>query len=159
MDERKPVGEMIKELLQQKEVSFAQAAKWIGISASTFSSKVRLNTFYAEEALKVLDNLGVEVKLVEGERLVNRKYGGVGPSFRMMVNRIIYDTSKSYALCHTGWEDGWRRELFMDEEGRFFVVHYTTLESSKPFISEMSPFDAKMMYGKYGDGEQNHLFQ
>lgn len=159
MDERKPVGETIKELLQEAEISFAQAAKWVEISPSTFSSKIRLNTFYAEEVLTILYNLGIEVKLVKEARTVNKKYGGVGPSFRMMVNRIIYDSSKSIALCHTEWSDGWRRELFVDDEGRFFVVHYTSLEGAKPFISEMSQHDAMMMYGKYGDGSQNALFQ
>lgn len=159
MIERKTVGETIRDLLQEAEISFASAAKWIDVSPSTFSSKVRNNTFYAEEAVEVLKNLGIEIKLEKEARLVNKKYGGIGPSVRRMVNRVIYDTSKSIALCHTEWTDGWRRELFVDEEGRFFVAHYTSLESAQPMISEMSKGDAMMMYAKYGNGENADLFQ
>lgn len=158
-EERKPVGDVIRELLQEAEISYAQAAKWIDISASTFGSKVKGSTFYADEAVEVLYNLGMEIKIVKEAHLVNKKYGGIGPNFRMMVNRIIYDTSKSIALCHNEWNDGWRMELFVDEEGRFFVAHYTSLEGAKPFISEMSKNDAMMMYAKYGNGENADLFQ
>lgn len=159
MDGRKTVAETLKELLQKAEISYATAAKWIDISPSTFGYKIANNTFFAEEALGVLDNLGVEVKLVEEAHLVNKKYGGIGPTVKRMVNRTIYDTSKSIALCHTDWDDGWRRELFVDDSGRFFVAHYTTWESAQPMISEMSKTDAMMMYAKHGSGEHADLFQ
>lgn len=158
MGERKTVGQTVRELLENSGVNFQTAAEWIGVGKATVSQKISRNTFYAEEVLKILDNLGLECKIVEGTRLINKKYGGIGPTVHMMVNRTIYDTSKSIALCHSDWNDGWRTELFKDEEGRFFVAHYTSWEGARDFISEITKKDAMMYYAKYGSGEHSDMF-
>lgn len=158
MIERPTVGEVVKKLLEDAGVNYQTAAGWIDVAKSTFSQKVSRNTFYAEEVLTILDNIGMEIKIVEGTRLVNKQFGGIGGTVHMMVNRTIYDTDKSIALAHSDWFDCWRTELFQDTEGRFFVAHYTNLEAAKPFISEMSKKDAMMYYAKYGNGENADLF-
>lgn len=44
------VSDIIRDLLAKHEVSANEAAKWAGIAQSTFSMKMKNNTFYAEEA-------------------------------------------------------------------------------------------------------------
>lgn len=78
MGERKTVGQTVRELLENSGVNFQTAAEWIGVGKATVSQKISRNTFYAEEVLKILDNLGLECKIVEGTRLINKKYGGIG---------------------------------------------------------------------------------
>ena len=159
MGERQTVGIFIKNALEKAGINFQTAAEWIDVAKSTFGQKISRNTFYAEEVLTILDNLGLEVKVVEGTRLINKKYGGIGGTVHMMVNRTIYDTDKSVALAHSDWFDSWRTELFRDDDGRFFLAHYTQLEAAKPFISEMSKKDAEMYYAKYGNGEHSDMFE
>lgn len=50
MEERMTVADIIRDLLAKHEVSANEAAKWAGIAQSTFSMKMKNNTFYAEEA-------------------------------------------------------------------------------------------------------------
>ena len=159
MEERMTVADIIRDLLAKHEVSANEAAKWAGIAQSTFSMKMKNNTFYAEEARAIIEGLGIEIKLMEESLPLKRQFGGIGPKVHLMVNRKIYDTSKSVALCHSSWTDGWRMELFVDADGSFFVVHYTKWEQAQNYISEIGKHDAAMIYAKYGDGTQNSLFE
>lgn len=159
MEERVKIADLIRDLLAKHEVSVNEAAKWAGIAQSTFSMKLKGNTFSAEEARAIIEGLGIEIKLIEEGLPLKKQFGGVGPKVRLMVNRKIYDTSKSVALCHSEWADGWRMELFVDADGCFFVVHYTKWENAQDFISEIGKHDAAMMYAKHGDGTQNDLFK
>jgi len=159
MPERTTVAEVLRFHLQKADVPHVEAAKWIGVAPSTFAMKMKGSTFSAEEAVTILDNIGIEVALIEDKKPVNKKFGGVGPRVKMMVNKTIYDTSASIALCHTKWVDGWMRELFQDQHGRFFVAHYTKWEGATNLISEVGLKDAAMMYAKYGDGTMSGLFE
>lgn len=159
MEERITVAEIIRSALQKAEVSVSEAAKWAECAQSTFSMKLQRNTFTAEEARSVIEGLGIQIKLVEDSLPLKKQFGGVGPKVRLMVNRKIYDTSKSVALCHSNWVDGWRMELFVDPDGSFFVVHYTKWEHAQEFISEVGKHDAAMLYAKHGDGTENGLFE
>lgn len=158
MAERKTVAEIIRFELKNAEVKSVDAASWAGIAPTTFAMKLKNNTFSAEEARAILEGLGYEIQLVAEKAPLMKKLGGIGPRVQCMVNRTIYDTARSVALCHTDWSDGWRKELFQDQEGRFFVAHYTNWEGASNFISEICKSDAAFLYAKYGDGKMKDLF-
>ena len=158
MSDRKPVCDIIKAEIERADIETAYVADAVNIKRSTFWMKLKNNSFSAEEAIRVLEYLGMEVSIVPSKG-IGKRVGGTGPRVRVMVNRTIYDTAKSYAICHTEWVDGWRMELFMDQENRFFVAHYTTWKDAANIISEIGKEDAAIMYTKYGDGAAFELFQ
>lgn len=157
-ESKHPAVDAIRAMMVENGISYKTAASWCGYSTSTFHQRFTNGSIHVDDAITILNKLGYEVKLERSKAPEFREFGGVGPKLRCMVNKTIYDTAKSYAICHTDWRDGWQMELFKDVAGRFFVAHYTQWEGAANFISEILPDEAKLMYSKYGDGSVDDLF-
>ncbi len=150
------VADIINDALKAKGWSQKQLAAAMNQSPQNLSKKLVNNTLSAQEFLDAVGHLGYEVKVAElgsSEELQTRKRG-VGPRLRRMVNRVTYDTYKADALCHTPMQDGWYMELYRDEEGRYFVAHYTMWEEGVDFISPCGEEDARKLYEEHGDAEK-----
>lgn len=145
----------IKDALEAK----GKTQKWLSgqmkQAPQNLNKKLLNNTISAQEFFDAAALLGYEIKMVESEsneELRGRKRG-VGPRVRQMVGGVIYDTFKADALCHTLLTDGWFLELYRDENGRYFVAHYTEWESGINHISPCGSEDARRLYEQYGEDE------
>ena len=154
-------ADIIRDILKAENISGRELARRIGRVPSAVSTKLKNNTLTAEVFFDWCDKLGYEVivqRKGDGERIDGSRRG-IGPRLRRMVGKIIYDTEKSAALCHTPEQDGWFMELYVDDDGRFFVAHYTDWEGSENFISQVNPEEARRLYDTYGDGSADGFFE
>lgn len=155
------VSDMIRAAMAAENVSVRQMAEMVGRSPSAVSTRLNNNTLTAEAFVDYADKLGYDVvmkKRSDGGAVVSRRRG-IGPRLRKMAGRVIYDTSKADAICHTEEHDGWFMELYRDAEGRFFVAHYTSWEGAENFVSQITPEDARKIYELYGDGSADDFFE
>lgn len=152
-------ADIIEDALKAKGWSQKQLAKEMGQSPQNLSKKLSNNTITAQEFLDAIGHLGYEVKFLadSGREELKTRKRGVGDRIRKMVNGVIYDTARSDALCRTLWTDGWMMELYRDEEGRFFVAHYTTWEGGVNHITPCTPENARRLYEEYGEGEPSDV--
>lgn len=146
MNEYKTIAAMVREVVEKSGKSHKAVAADIGMSASSFSQRMTNNSFSAEEIKKVAEVTGHQLVFQPTAPFQRR---GVGERVRMMVDGIKYDTFTATALCHTDPIDGWYKELYMDADGRFYVVHYTRWKHARPFISRVSKEEAKELLEKY----------
>ena len=148
-------ADIIRDALKAKDWPQRELAAKMGWSPQNLSGRLQKNSLSAEEWRKAAAILGFEIKMVEidsNEELRTRKRG-TGPRVRQMVNGVIYDTFKADALCHTLWTDGWFMELYKDEEGRYFVAHYTDWKDGVNHISPCGSEDARKLYEEHGEDE------
>ena len=153
-------ADIIRELMDAEGVSGRELARKIGRAPSAVSSRLTNNTLTAETFFEWCDILGYEVVVQKkdcGSKFQGKRRG-IGPRMRRMVGRIIFDTEKSEAICHTPERDGWFMELYADEEGRFFIAHYNSW-GGENFISQAGADEARCMYDAYGDGTADEFFE
>ena len=153
-------AEIIRDILKTENISGRELARRIGRAPSAVSTKLTNNTLTAETFFDWCDKLGYEVivqRKGDGERIDGSRKG-VGQRLRRMVGKVIYDTEKSAAICHTPEQDGWFMELYADDAGRFFVAHYTDWDGSENFISQVNREEARRLYDAYGDGTADGFF-
>jgi transcriptional regulator with XRE-family HTH domain len=145
-------ADILEDALRAKGWTQRRLALATNQSAQNINKKLSRNTIRAQEFLDILSYIGYEVKLFTGGEELKIRRRGTSDRVRKMVNGVIYDTAKSDALCKTLWTDGWQLELFRDEEGKYFVAHYTTWEDSVNHISPCTPETARKLYEQYGEG-------
>lgn len=150
MNEYKTVAAMVREVVDKSGKSHRAVATEIGMSASSFSQRITNNSFSAEELKKIAEATGNQLVFRPVSPYQRR---GVGERVRMMVDGIKYDTFTATAICHTEPIDGWYKELYMDADGRFYVVHYTRWKHARPFISRVSKEEAKELWEKYAGAD------
>lgn len=148
-------GDMIKDALEAKGLAQNWLAEQMGQAKQNLNKKLVNNTITAQEFIEAAAIMGCRVALLEtgsNEELKGRKRG-VGPRVRQMVGGVIYDTYKADALCHTLPLDGWYMELYRDQEGRYFVAHYTEWKSGVNHLSPCDEEDARRLYEEHGEDE------
>lgn len=140
-------------------VSLAQSAAMVGWAPQQLSGRIRRNSLKASELLNMLDKLGVEIVLVYKEtgQVVKSYIKGYGRPVRCMVDRVIYDTSKSNALSNNFYADGEHEytdgkalELYVDAKGRYFFAEYSEWEGTKDRITPVTAEAAAEFIRKYG---------
>ena len=119
------VSDVIKQAIAESEMQQKEVAAHMGWTPQNFANRLKNNTVDADEWVEIAKFLGYEVKMVssEGKELKERSKG-VGSRVVQMVNGVTYDTEKSDAICHSSEFAGSFFELYMDPEGRKFVVLY-----------------------------------
>lgn len=148
-------GDMIKDALEAKGLTQNWLAEQMGQAKQNLSKKLANNTISAREFIEAAAIMGCRVALIDtsnDEELRGRKRG-IGPRVRQMAGGVIYDTYKADALCHTLPLDGWFMELYRDQEGRYFVAHYTEWKSGVNHISPCDEDDARRLYEEHGEDE------
>jgi len=152
--------EIVDDFLRIRGWKQRELADKLGVSPQNFSKKLVNDTISAKEFFEVMEALDVGVTYTDkstGEVRAERK-PGVIPRVSMVVDKIRYDTHKSDALCHTEEQDGWLMELYRDDAGRYYIVHYTVWDGVKPSISPCSEKQAIQFYKTYGDVD-GEIFQ
>ena len=160
-DMMKDASDMIRAAMAAEGVSISQLAKMVGRSSNAVSVKLKRGTMAAPAFFEFADKLGYEVILrkKETKEQIDSRRHGVGRRLRLMVGKVIYDTSKADAICHTAENDGWFIEIYKDDEGRFFAAHYTSWEGCGDYITTIGKEDAQRLYLAYGDGTADHYFE
>lgn len=151
--------EILEAVLRDTGTSKASAAAKIGWLPQTLSNKLRMKTMRADEFLELMEALGVNVTytLKETGSVVRVRIPGAGRKVRKMVDGIVYDTAASSALSNNFYSDGineytdgMARELYKDNENRFFFAEYSSLEGVKDRIIPITANDAADFIRKYG---------
>lgn len=140
---------------KKTQTECAELMKW---TVSKMNRKLNGGKFWADEFLKLMDVLGLDVQLVDREtgKIIKPMHQGAGPRVRQMVNGITYDTYQADALSNSFYADGVNKytddqakELYMDREGRYFFAEYATYQE-RGRITPIDPETAARFIKKYG---------
>ena len=144
-------SDIISDALRTRGIYQKEFAEKIGTKLTTFNKRLSENRLTAQQFVDYAEELGYKINLVDksGNNSLAVRRRGTGPRVKKMIDGMIYDTEKSDALCHTEVEDGWYMELYRDEEGRYFVVHYSFWDNVDQFITECPLDEAIILYRKY----------
>lgn len=148
-------SDIVKDALQLRGVLQKELAERVGQDHKYLSKKLTTNNMKAQELIDLLHELGYEIMLVdrqEGWKTVSVRRRGTGPRVKRMVDGVTFDTAKADALCHTDVEDGRYIELYLDQEGRFFIVHYSLWQKEDASITLCQEDEARHLFDEYGDG-------
>lgn len=152
--------ELLNGLLPVLEISQTEAASRIGWGKMKLSSKVTKDSLRVSEFMDIMDACGVEVvfkKKDTGEQIMLRK-AGHGHRLKGMADGVIYNTALSTALSNTFFADGVNeydqngeaQELYIDQEGRYFIAEYNCKDPKKERVVAASHFVAAAFIEKYG---------
>lgn len=151
--------ETVDAVLAELDMTQATAAEAIGMTPQQLNGKLVRNTLRADEFLKLMDAIGIDIKysVRDNGKDVRTRAKGYGRHIKCMVDRVIYDTDTSEVLANNFWADGENEyndgialELYVDSEGRYFFAVYSSWESVKDCIRTVSGKDAAAFIEKYG---------
>ena len=151
--------DVISAALKEVGINQADGAKSINWSPQQLSSKIVHGTLRADDFLRLMDAIGVDVefKVRDSGKIIKTRIPGAGRRVRCMVNKVIYDTAISDALANSFYSDGVNeysdgraRELYIDKEGRYFFAEYSTWEGQKDRIVPAGSNEAAAFIEKYG---------
>lgn len=154
-----PANELIAAALKATNKSQAAAAASVGWVPQQLSGKLIRRSLRADEFLELLEAIGVEITLTvkeTGKQIKEQRFGA-GRRVKAMVDRVIYDTAASNALSNNffadgvnQYTDGKARELYIDNEGRYFFAEYSAWEGAKDRITPVSAEDAAVFIQTHG---------
>ncbi len=121
-------SEIIVQAIADRGVQKQNVAAYMGWRPSAFANRIRNNTFSFDEVKKIIDFLGYDVKIVDtaSETIsVRERKKGVGAKVTKTINKAVYSTEKSDAVCHSVKQGGCFFELYKDlMKDQFFIVSY-----------------------------------
>lgn len=151
--------DVISAALKEIGISQAEGAKSIDWSPQRLSRKIVEGTLRADDFLRLMDAIGVDVefKARSSGNVIKARKAGAGRKVSCMVNKVIYNTAASDALANNFYADGVNeytdgraRELYVDKEGRYFFAEYSTWEGQKDLIIPVGANEAAAFIEKYG---------
>lgn len=144
--------------LDEMHLTYNEAASNVGWTKSKINAKLTRDSIRATEFINLLEANGVSVVLV------NKKTGeqifpyiqGHGENATGVSDHIRYNTATSYALSNTFFADGENeydsegkaQELYIDHDGRYFIVYYE--KGKRPKIKATTGSVALAFIEKYG---------
>lgn len=151
--------EALKTVIEYTHNTQSTAAPLVGWTKQQLSSRITRGDMKTDEWLSLIEAMGVDVILVDrqtGQPIKSpERVRGIGPRAKGMSERVKYDTDKADALANSFFLDGVNmysegkaEELYIDEEGRYFLVTYT--EDGKSKIHHVTSNMAKAFIEKYG---------
>lgn len=153
--------EAIRNLITRKGYSQTEVAEMIGNTKQNLNNKITSGSLRTDDWVKILDAIGVDIVFVDRETgavlsVTDSTYKkGYGPPAKGVFDGVKYDTQKADAIANTFFIDGENEycngraeELYLDKNGRYFMVAYK--EKGKPKITAVSPLIAAAFVEKYG---------
>lgn len=144
--------------LKATGMSQAEGARLMGNNPQWLSARLVRNSLRADEFLKLMDLLGIDVTFTirETGAAVKERIKGAGRRVRKMVNRTIYDTASCDALANNFYADGVNEytdgramELYISGDGGYFFAEYTK-DGNGDRITVASAEEAAAFIAKYG---------
>ena len=116
-----------------KGISQHKVAMLMDWSAQQLSQRISNNTFKADEFFDMMDRMGFNVLFVNRDTgMVLRDVAGVGRGWKGLCNGVTFNKKKAQAIANTFYEDGENmykngeaQELYVDGQGRYFMVNYS----------------------------------
>ncbi len=151
--------EILSSALRETGKTQAEAAANMCWSPQQLSHRLVRNTLRADDFIHLLDGIGVDVTFTVREtgKKIKVRIEGAGNRAKGMVGGVIYDTAASYPLANDFYADGINKytdglatELYMDVDGRYFLVEYPEDETKKAKILPINGNIAAMFIEKYG---------
>lgn len=138
------VSDIIKQEIADKGVQQKDVAAFMGWTPQNFANRLRNNTVDGDEFVKITNHLGYDIKIVDSNgNTVEERKKGIGGRAVQMVDRVIYDTEKSDAICHTSEFAESFFELYKNEEYGYFIVLYAKWTNWQGIIMPANEFYAK----------------
>ena len=145
-----------------------EASEILGVSMKELNQELRRGTLSVDKFLRLIEELGVETKFVlkaTGEEIslpeikeIKRYSKGRGERVRGMSNRISFDTDKADALANTFYKDGKNEysdgvaeELYVDNDGNYFIVEYFEDSGKRSKVNAITPNVANAFIEMYGE--------
>ncbi len=144
---------MLIELMEKTNTSQRSLAKKLECSPQLFNSRLKKDTFPANDWLNAIRALGFDIKVEQsGGEAARPKTRPAGPRVSQMVDGVAYDTGKADAVCNSRAMHGdqFFMELFKDASGRFFVAYYQLWDGGYNSISPVSKSGAEFFQRRYG---------
>lgn len=154
------VSEIVEAYLRTERMTKSELCRRVGWSGPALAGRLKRNSFSAEDWIKAMGAMGYELKIAKPG--AEEPHFAVGPKVRRTVSHIMYDTSKSTALCDNRIDDDDMtfQELYQDRKGRYFVVMYAMWEGGVHQITPISRADAKDFYERFsGAGDADVIFR
>ena len=152
--------EAVAAVLMEMGCTQAEGAKALGWPAQTLGQRLIRGTLKVDDFFALLDAFGIDFNMTVREtgKPVRIHIPGYGRRVRAMSNRVMYDTARSDALSNSFWEDGEHEfdsdgrasELYIDREGRYFFVYYSSSEGERDRVQAVSGDIAAAFISKYG---------
>ena len=124
MTEAKSAAAMLNGILDQAGISQRKLAGVLGVSPQLLNSRLKKDTFPANDWMEAVRATGYEILLVPGtgeKAAIQKRTEGICPAFKKTVDGVQYDKASSTALGHQ-WFDGGVRELYQAESGSHFII-------------------------------------
>ena len=151
--------EVLSAILLTAGKSQADVAAMMGWSPQSLSQRLVRDTLRSDDFLKIVELLGIEVTFTvkDSGKIVKIRNAGHGRRLRKMSDRVIFDTTRADAISNSFYADGTNeydengeaQELYIDDEGRYFVAEYHT-DASKDKIRAVPASLAVAFIEKYG---------
>ena len=152
--------EVIEAALTKRALTQQEIAVKRGLTPQALGQKILKDTLRASEFLDILDNLDIEVNYTlkeDGQPLKFRR-AGHGRRTKGMSNSLKFDTMYSDALANTFYadgvneygEDGVAQELYIDKDGRYFIVEYNQDDPEKDKIHAVHSNIASAFVNSFG---------
>ncbi len=150
--------DLVYAALKEKGISQAEASHRMNMVPQQLNARLKRGSLRADEFIEVLDVIGVEVVLMDKETGGEIHLPGYGRRVKMMVDHVVYDTSKSSALSNSFYadgvneynEDGKASELYVDRQGRYFFAEYSNWKDAKDRIVPANGEVAADFIKRYG---------
>ena len=130
-------AELLAGAIASRKKPNKEVAAHLGAKASTFSRRISRNCLKAQELMDAAEYLGYKVVLVDAKdnTELELKSRSDSPRVRKQIEGKVYDTARAKFICRTGASDGWWLELYQNEDGEYFVAHYTHWDGVENFLS------------------------
>lgn len=136
MTAMKSAAAMLNGILDQTGISQRKLAGALGVSPQLLNSRLKKDSFPANDWMEAVRATGHEILLVPGTEentVIQKRTEGICPAFKKTVDGIQYDKASSTALGHQ-WFDGGVRELYRAESGSHFIITLLCWPSLKTSI-------------------------
>lgn len=133
-------NDLLLTALEKSGVGKVELAHRVGWTPQRLSNKLKRNSLYADEFLMLLDEIGIDIKLVirETGTVIKPLAQKIGPRVNMIVGGVRYDTANSNAVASdffadgvNKYKDGRARELYVNKKGEYFFAEYVEWDSKQ----------------------------
>lgn len=150
--------------LEETDVMKTELAKRVGWTPQRLSNKLKRNSLSADEFIMLLDEIGVDVKLVVRDTgvVVKPTMKKVGVRINMVVDGVRYDTANSHAIANDFYSDGENeytdgraRELYVNKKGEYFFAEYVEWDQNQNRIVPVPAAEAMKFAEKYCEKKEH----
>lgn len=153
-DSMDPAGEIIRRMLEQKDVSVSELAKRVGKAQNTVSAALKSNNMGFENFVEYVEALGYEIVFEdnEGDRLPSKKERCAPPT-RIVIGKYKYNTMTAEPIVCAEQTDGLFAELYRKAKQDYFVVYFE--KGGRGTVNPISTDAARSFWRQYKSPDES----